>query len=363
MAHRAHMQEHSIVLAPIISTGHLGTVPLAATTVATMISNVTGYGVISGLTGALDHVLDPGSPASLFTGFWCICTSFVLLVTFIPMTMMWSSIERLLVSLRQSPDMVQLTMLNLHLTALSIPAFAAYEVLKRYLNSKGLGSVHTRLTTLAATLNATLNYVLVHGPSSVRLGFPGAPIATAACYNFVAVSTALYILLRPCAIQIQAVTTEMNKPDKPSMLRGLGVVMFLGLGGVARTAATSWSKDVIGFSTSVFVHQHAMLVLHLKSPQSRTCFVSDSGSPDCYDVVSVSSAKCYWRMFSTLEHLLSTGCVGRAKLAIVAASLVTVGAALGMCNILYWYCDSWSRIITNDPGKSLLYTSFTAPNI
>lgn len=47
------MQEHSIILAPIISIGHLSTVSLAATTVSTMISNVTGYGVIGGLTGYL----------------------------------------------------------------------------------------------------------------------------------------------------------------------------------------------------------------------------------------------------------------------------------------------------------------------
>lgn len=53
------MQEHSIVLAPIISIGHLSTVPLAATAVATMISSITGYGVISGLTGyLLTHKID-----------------------------------------------------------------------------------------------------------------------------------------------------------------------------------------------------------------------------------------------------------------------------------------------------------------
>lgn len=52
---RKHMQEHSIILAPVVAIGHLSTTSLAATTVSAMISSVTGYGVISGLTGYLTY--------------------------------------------------------------------------------------------------------------------------------------------------------------------------------------------------------------------------------------------------------------------------------------------------------------------
>ena len=86
------------MLTPMIAIGHLSTTHLAAATVATMINNVTGFGLITGLTGyrliglsdvlsptdtslrALDHVLAPGFPSSSFPTFWCVCTSCILLL-------------------------------------------------------------------------------------------------------------------------------------------------------------------------------------------------------------------------------------------------------------------------------------------
>ena len=47
---RRNIQEHSLAIAPIISAGHLSTIALSATAVATLFTNVTGFSVIRGLT-------------------------------------------------------------------------------------------------------------------------------------------------------------------------------------------------------------------------------------------------------------------------------------------------------------------------
>ena len=47
----------------------------------------------------------------------------------------------------------------------------------------GLFTVPARIVMVIAPINALLNYLLVWGPEPVRLGFIGAPIATALRYE------------------------------------------------------------------------------------------------------------------------------------------------------------------------------------
>ncbi|KAH8099710.1 hypothetical protein BXZ70DRAFT_1008689 [Cristinia sonorae] len=331
----AYMQEQSIQLAPIVSIGHLSTDFLAATTVATMVSNVTGYGVIGGLTGALDHVLDAKSPSSSFPGFWCFCTACILLVAIGPIATLWSTIDRPLTLLGQSPEMIRLTALNLRLTAIGIPAFAANEIIKRYLHCQGSGSVYTHLNTLAATLNVVLNYVLVYGPSSVRLGFAGAPVATAISHNFVVILASLYILFRPRATVAEgvAISAEMTERKKPSFVRGLGLIMFLGMGGIARVAAASWSKDILGFSTSI-----------LGSTSLATQAVLMATTSTALQAPR-SIGECAQRR---LTVLLNAGHVNRARIAVLATAFLTLSCLLGICNVLLIWCHEWSKIFTGD---------------
>ncbi|KAJ8509179.1 hypothetical protein ONZ45_g8620 [Pleurotus djamor] len=55
-------QEHAIHLAPVISVGHLSTTALAATTIAMMITSITGWSVIKGVSHALDLTLAKVDP-------------------------------------------------------------------------------------------------------------------------------------------------------------------------------------------------------------------------------------------------------------------------------------------------------------
>ena len=64
-------------------------------------------------------------------------------------------------------------------------------LLKTLILLSGLFTVPARIVMVVAPINALLNYLLVWGPKPIRLGFIGAPIATAlrnvALYSFNAV--------------------------------------------------------------------------------------------------------------------------------------------------------------------------------
>lgn len=55
--------------------------------------------------------------------------------------------------------------------------------MRRWFQAQGVMSASTYVLCISAPLNGFLNWLLVWGPEPVRLGFVGAPIATAICCN------------------------------------------------------------------------------------------------------------------------------------------------------------------------------------
>jgi MATE family multidrug resistance protein len=52
-----HLLEYSLVVASVISIGHLSTTALAAATLGSMTASVTGYSIVQGFASTLDTML------------------------------------------------------------------------------------------------------------------------------------------------------------------------------------------------------------------------------------------------------------------------------------------------------------------
>lgn len=100
-----------------------------------------------------------------------------------------------------------------------------------------LQSCHLTLFSYATPKNK------VWGPPSVRLGFVGAPIATAVSFNLIAIATAAYILLYD--------PRTAWHPISLSMFHNLGLLVRLGLAGVGRSL---YSSQMLG-TTALLVHE------------------------------------------------------------------------------------------------------------
>jgi hypothetical protein len=61
-------------VAPTVSLGNLSTQALSASTVSTMVSNITGYSFLQGIVTALDAVLTPKTALV-----WCLRVALLLL--------------------------------------------------------------------------------------------------------------------------------------------------------------------------------------------------------------------------------------------------------------------------------------------
>ncbi|KAJ8516103.1 hypothetical protein ONZ45_g6554 [Pleurotus djamor] len=240
-----YLLEYSLIMASVVSIGHLSTTALAAVTLGTMTANVSGFSVIQGLSAALDTMLPPAwtSPQPQLVGLWTQRMSVITLGCLIPVFCIWFNAERILLLARQDPEVAALAALYLKWASLGLPAYAFNCISRRYFQCQGLFSVPTRIIAFVAPINILLNYLLVWGPQPFGLGFIGAPIATAISFNIIALLSLIYGIL--------FVPSTAWHPISSKMFTNLGTLGALGLAGVGQTASEWWAWELAGLAASL----------------------------------------------------------------------------------------------------------------
>ena len=136
----------------------------------------------------------------------------------------------------------------------------------------GLFTIPTRIVFIVAPVNVLLNYLLgsfilpcpspslttqsVWGPEPIRLGFIGAPIATAISFNLISFFSIIYgVFFVPhtawCPISRRSFT-------------GLSVILQLGLGGIGQTASEWWAWELIALAASLYVNSLSNIMISLQ---------------------------------------------------------------------------------------------------
>ncbi|KAB5592883.1 MATE efflux family protein [Ceratobasidium theobromae] len=239
-----HLLEYSLVIASVVSIGHLSTEGLAASTLGSMTASVTGLSIIQGFASALDSLLPQAwtSENPRNVGLWTQRMLVVMGVLIIPIVFIWQSAEFILLMLRQEPEVARLAGLYLKWLSIGLPAYAFNVVTRRYYQAQGLMHVPSMIIAIAAPINAILNWALVWGPESIRLGFIGAPVATAISFNLISLCTVIHwVVYAPKAAW---------HPISHRSFRSLGTLVQLGLAGTGQIASEWWSWELVGLAAS-----------------------------------------------------------------------------------------------------------------
>ncbi|SJX62137.1 uncharacterized protein SRS1_12986 [Sporisorium reilianum f. sp. reilianum] len=239
-----HLLELSLSVASVFSLGHLGTVELAAASLSSMTANVSGFSVLSGFISALDTLLPSAytqQPKSV--GLWTQRMG-VILMAILPLILaVWLNAEAILIRIGQDPEVAYLAGRYLAVLSIGLPGYALFEVCRRYLQAQGLMHAPTIVLIFVSPLNAIANYLLVWGPESIRLGFIGAPLASALSMWLMAVLCFLQCVLGPRDAW-DGFTTAAFKWD------GIKPVLSLGFAGMISLAAEWWAWEIVGLVTS-----------------------------------------------------------------------------------------------------------------
>jgi len=240
-----HVLEFSIIMVSVVSIGHLSTTALAAVTLGSMTANVSGFSIIQGFTGALDTMLPSAWTSSQpqLVGLWVQRMTVVMAVLLVPTYCIWCSAETILLFLKQDPEVAHLAAVYLRWVSFGLPAYAFNCISRRYFQSQGLFAIPTRIIVIVAPINVILNYTLVWGPENIRLGFIGAPIATAVSFNLISLMSICY--------GVFYVPRTAWYPLSSRMFTSLGVLVQLGLAGVGQTATEWWAWELVALAASL----------------------------------------------------------------------------------------------------------------
>lgn len=242
----SQLAEYSLVLASVISIGHLGTTDLAACSLGSMTASVTCFSIMQGLASALDTLLPAAwsSEDPTRVGLWTQRMFVVMIVACIPMYMIWFNAEGFLLGLRQEPEVAARAALYLRALSIGIPGYGINTIMKKYFQAQNLMSAPTIVISIVAPLNAFLNWLLVWGPEPVRLGFVGAPLATGIGFNTAALISIIYAAFF-------APKTAWGGLQVRESFKKLGTVTSLGLAGTIQISSEWWAWEACALAASL----------------------------------------------------------------------------------------------------------------
>ncbi|KAJ6548473.1 multidrug/Oligosaccharidyl-lipid/Polysaccharide flippase [Mycena capillaripes] len=330
-----HLLEYSLLTASVITIGHLSTTALAAATLGSLTASVSGFSIIQGLSGALDTVLPSAwtSHHPAMVGLWTHRMVVVMAISLIPMFLIWFESERILLALRQDPEVAHLAAVYLKWMSLGLPAYAFNSISRRYFQSQGLFTVPTVIIIIVAPINALVNWLLVFGPTPIRLGYIGAPIATAVSFNLISVLSIAYgLLFLPARNRLNQKSAW--HPVCRRSFQNLGILFYLGIAGAAQTASEWWAWEIVALAAS----QISPLALATQS------------------ILIVSAATVFQGPFSLgiassvrVGNLLGEGLAERARVAASASIVLGLLFATFAATAFLVFRNSWAYMFNDDP--------------
>ncbi|KIY45098.1 MATE efflux family protein [Fistulina hepatica ATCC 64428] len=331
-----HLLEYSLVTASVVSIGHISTIALAAVTLGSMTASVTGYSIIQGFSSALDTLLPPAWTSSQpnLVGLWSQRMSVVMAMWLIPLLGVWWNAEVVLLSLKQDPEVARLAAMYLRWASLGLPAYMFNCISRRYFQSQGRFTVPTRIIFIVAPINALLNYLLVWGPEFCRLGFIGAPIATAVSFNLVSLLSIIYGLF--------FVPKTAWHPICGRSFTGLGLPLRLGLAGVGQTASEWWAWELVALAAS--------LLGPVSLATQSVLLVSCSMTYQAPFALSVATSV-------RIGNLLGERDAQRAKVCAHVAIAMALAVAGVFTTMFMVFRHSWGRLFNDDPEVLALVAS------
>ncbi|KAG9327312.1 hypothetical protein KVV02_007088 [Mortierella alpina] len=189
-----YVLQNSMQLASLISLGHLGSIELAASSLASMFAAVTCWSVSLGTATALDTLCSQSftshHPHTL--GLHLQRAILVLMLMFVPIAGVWLSSEYIFSLLGQEPALAEHAAIFLRGLLPGAPAFLIFECVKKYLQAQGNMHASTYVLLIVSPINIVLNYMLVWN-KYIGIGYIGAPIATSISYWTMLILLLVYI--------------------------------------------------------------------------------------------------------------------------------------------------------------------------
>ncbi|XP_050220484.1 protein DETOXIFICATION 51 [Mercurialis annua] len=172
--------------------GHLGDLELAAGSLAIAFANITGYSVLSGLASGMEPLCSQafGAQRPKLLSLTLHRSVIFLLVSSMPICLLWINISKILVYLHQDPNITRLAHTYLLFSLPDLLTNSFIHPIRIYLRAQGITHPLTLASLAGTALNLPINMLLVN---HLRLGIGGIAAAAAASNLFVLLCLVFYL--------------------------------------------------------------------------------------------------------------------------------------------------------------------------
>ncbi|XP_078170141.1 protein DETOXIFICATION 16-like isoform X2 [Carex rostrata] len=184
--------QYSLQVISLMFAGHLGELSLSGASVATSFANVTGFSVLLGMGTALDTFCGQAYGAKQYRllGIYLQRAVFVLLLTSIPLAIIWAFTGQILLHLGQNPEISAEAGIYARWLIPSLFAYGPLQCHVRFLQSQNIVLPMVFCSGVTVLLHLPLCWVLV---AKAGYGNRGAALATAVSYWVNVVMLGLYV--------------------------------------------------------------------------------------------------------------------------------------------------------------------------
>ncbi|XP_015957370.1 protein DETOXIFICATION 16 [Arachis duranensis] len=184
--------QYSLQTISIMFVGHLGTLPLSGASMATSFAAVTGFTLLTGLTGALDTFCGQSNGAGQYQmlGIHLQRSMLVVSVVSVFVAIIWANTEPILIAMRQDKAIANQAGKYARCLIPSLFAHGLLQSILRFLQTQSIVFPMVITSALAALLHILLCWLLVF---KTPLGSRGAPISISICYYLNLLFISFYI--------------------------------------------------------------------------------------------------------------------------------------------------------------------------
>ncbi|KAK3198546.1 hypothetical protein Dsin_021961 [Dipteronia sinensis] len=184
---------YAIPLVSVMFSGHLGHLELAGATLANSWAAITGFALMTGISGALETLCGQGFGAKEYRmlGIYLQASCIISLLFSIVVSICWFYTETILVLLHQDPTVSKTAALYMRYLIPGLFAYGFIQNFLRFLQTQSIVVPLVFLSALPTALHFGIAYALVHWTS---LGFKGAPLAVSVSLWISMIFLAVYVI-------------------------------------------------------------------------------------------------------------------------------------------------------------------------
>ncbi|XP_019454806.1 PREDICTED: protein DETOXIFICATION 1-like [Lupinus angustifolius] len=230
------MLQYLLQVVSFMMVGHLGKLSLSSVAIATSLTNVSGFSVLSGMAGGLETLCGQAYGAQQYDKFGTYTYTAIISLIFIcaPITIIWFFLDKILILIGQNP----IISYEAHKYAIwLIPALFGSAILKpltRFFQTQSLITPMITSSAIVLCFHIVTCWTLVY---KFELGIVGAAISTSLC-------TWLNVVLLLCFVKFSSACENTRVTFSKKALLGIGEFFQFGVPAAVMVCLKWWACEL-----------------------------------------------------------------------------------------------------------------------